>query len=996
MLSPDPVIHHVTLDSGWPLPVTCLAETLKLPLPSCIQGVASPEATAQLLNETSSENIARSAFVSERDGVLPSNPMRDALPFVVNAVCELRELTRMNQLNRVFVRHTIPIWFSLVQILARICSEDLYTLGETPYILPRTVLPGQMGQALDGKATALVSLLVENCEANDNFASAIKRASNGLDSHVEDFVEGDDSTAASNAPSHLDVPFDAHMLPGRGARLCAVLPIICIADESNVCSLLTSTLYQRRVWNIEKPVIGLVISRTGTIAQVYLAWLETCADEVDRLVNEADSSLNLARLTRHIQPTPHIAHATNVATSCATSSDIHPQLGMFDLEDPVSGLLFAQFVLNISSTVKEIKEACHPPRTTPLSWRSDDPVCHDPAREAVHWKDRIASWALDVATTSRDRPSTPPPQQSSSIMPEKHIPTSTLGESIHNVDAPDERLKETSARGPSHSVSYPSLVVTSNGSEISSRIVPQVSPAMNMPKEEKSFANSSVAGRFDLNVASEQVTSLSFELERRVVSISGIKIARDYDFLNVHIEAYSDMLDFVLLRDWAAEEDLPRVPSILNDRRRLLFSEYNSVRSDLARRKIQPRFLDANLERILTSRFESFLINTWGMSTRLSMATHRSVNESEWRNMWDNIQSLCYVTPDEITSTQLLLERTINLSRNCSIDLKDTDNPKTFLEKVTKDRQRYCMEAVHTYIKLEDESAQIPDGKPEIFIANDGIREQYHHALQESLQVTLAVIATHATFEKNSVDIMEFRKARAALEPKTAICDSFLFASIDGALSDRSLAGRNLREYGYLRHTVAQEKLITAAGDWVQPVIIPMPAATALLLPVLVSAYKKQDHTQMKSVNQCRSYLISAVSFLASIGITEHRVFGLVTEGARGGVLMAWCSIDKFGGEVIYIIERDIRTFNLASPLGAIQFGIFLMRLRAGNQELVDAFNANKQQMDKRAADEEWVKWTKTAQDQELQDNKVPEQVTSKCDGVEEEAQCVKKAESPM
>ncbi|KAF7985645.1 hypothetical protein HWV62_2163 [Athelia sp. TMB] len=926
MLSPDPVIHHITLDSGWPLPVTCLAETLKLPLPSCIQGVAIPEATAQLLNETSSENIARSVFVSERDGVLPSNPMRDALPFVLNAVRELRELTRMNQLNKVFVRHTMPIWFSLVRILARICSEDLFTLGETPYILPRTVLHGQMGQALDGKATALVSLLVENCEANDNFASAIKRASNGLDSRIEDVVEGDDSTAASDAPSHLDVPFDAHMLPGRGARLCAVLPIICIADESNVYSLLTSTLYQRRVWNVEKPVIGLVISRTGTIARVYLAWLESRADEIDRLVNEADFSSSVARLMCRIQPTPHIAHAPSAATSCATGSNILPQLGMFDLGDTVSALLFAQFVLNISSTVKEIKEACHPPRTTPLSWRSDDPVCHDPAREAVHWKDRIASWALDVATTS---------------------------------------------------------------SEISSRSVFQVSPAMivNMPKGEKSFANSSVAGRFDLNVASEQVTSLSFELERRVVSISGIKIARDYDFLNVHIEAYSDMLDFVLLRDWAVEEDLPRVPSILNDRRRLLFSEYSSVRSDLARRKIQPRFLDANLERILTSRFESFLIITWGMSTRLSMATQRSVNESEWRNLWDNIQSLCYVTPDEIASTQLLLERTINLSRNCSIDLKDTDNPKTFLEKVTKDRQRYCMEAVHTYIKLEDESAQIPDGKPEIFIANDGTREQYHHALQESLQVNLAVIATHAMFEKNSVDIMEFRKARAALEPKTAICDSFLFASIDEALSDRSPAGRNLREYGYLRHTVAQEKLITAvAGDWVQPVITPVPAATALLLPVLVSAYKKQDHTQMKTVNQCRSYLISAVSFLASIGITEHRVFGLVTEGARGGVLMAWCSIDKFGGEVIYIIERDIRTFNLASPLGAIQFGIFLMRLRAGNQELVDAFNANKQQMDKRAADEEWVKWTKTAQDQEFKDNKIPEQVTSKRDGVEEEA----------
>ncbi|KZP03876.1 hypothetical protein FIBSPDRAFT_448767 [Athelia psychrophila] len=95
----------------------------------------------------------------------------------------------------------------------------------------------------------------------------------------------EDGSARSAVSSRLslDVPFAAHMLPGRGRRLRAVLPVICIADESNIYPLLTSALYQRRVWNIDEPVIGLVISRTGTAGQVYLAWLDAQSEEADGL-----------------------------------------------------------------------------------------------------------------------------------------------------------------------------------------------------------------------------------------------------------------------------------------------------------------------------------------------------------------------------------------------------------------------------------------------------------------------------------------------------------------------------------------------------------------------------------------------------------------------------------------------------------------------------------------------------------------------------------------
>lgn len=71
---------------------------------------------------------------------------------------------------------------------------------------------------------------------------------------------------------------------------------------------------------------------------------------------------------------------------------------------------------------------------------------------------------------------------------------------------------------------------------------------------------------------------------------------------------------------------------------------------------------------------------------------------------------------------------------------------------------------------------------------------------------------------------------------------------------------------------------------------VKVPRADALLLPVLLCEYKKVNDSEMKAVNQARSYLVSGVTFLKAQGVTECPVFGLVTNGPKGGVLMAWAS----------------------------------------------------------------------------------------------------------
>ncbi|KAK0218334.1 hypothetical protein EDD85DRAFT_358953 [Armillaria nabsnona] len=72
-------------------------------------------------------------------------------------------------------------------------------------------------------------------------------------------------------------------------------------------------------------------------------------------------------------------------------------------------------------------------------------------------------------------------------------------------------------------------------------------------------------------------------------------------------------------------------------------------------------------------------------------------------------------------------------------------------------------------------------------------------------------------------------------------------------------------------------------------------------------------------------YLEASVRYLASLGITSWAVFGLATNGVRGAILMAWFSEIT---DTVYIVERNLRTFNISSPIQVCRFVTVLLRLR--------------------------------------------------------------------
>ena len=84
------------------------------------------------------------------------------------------------------------------------------------------------------------------------------------------------STSSTSEDSFvtLDIPFDAHVLPGHGKRVDCQFPVVCAADEDVIDALITSTVCQRHVWGISLPVVGVSLSKSSSTAKVVVGWIQ--------------------------------------------------------------------------------------------------------------------------------------------------------------------------------------------------------------------------------------------------------------------------------------------------------------------------------------------------------------------------------------------------------------------------------------------------------------------------------------------------------------------------------------------------------------------------------------------------------------------------------------------------------------------------------------------------------------------------------------------------
>lgn len=165
--------------------------------------------------------------------------------------------------------------------------------------------------------------------------------------------------------------------------------------------------------------------------------------------------------------------------------------------------------------------------------------------------------------------------------------------------------------------------------------------------------------------------------------------------------------------------------------------------------------------------------------------------------------------------------------------------------------------------------------------------------------------------------------------------------------------------------------------------IMGLPQGVALYIPRLVVENKKpSDKNRKRSLNQCRAYCVASVQFLAYLGVCRHPVFGAAIDGKICYVLMAWT--DEQGvrasicippryltfAQTTFLFDREVRTFDITVPIQALQYMMFLLRLKreADEQEaeltrkILTHFRASQTQ----SAAQKPRSWTKAAQMKEF------------------------------
>ena len=247
----------------------------------------------------------------------------------------------------------------------------------------------------------------------------------------------------------------------------------------------------------------------------------------------------------------------------------------------------------------------------------------------------------------------------------------------------------------------------------------------------------------------------------------------------------------------------------------------------------------------------------------------------------------------------------------------DADAMLTSLQTFCRDYFDHCTDAQSAARRLDR------DIQRESFAAStraDGFRSQL-----ESLS-------------SNPTNMSMVLKHHASKEPDTGICDAILVTPISKPLGDEpntSEVAEFLKDFGLVQHVVkdkkAQGDVPSQSSSYLLPPTSARPESqteqltkeeehqlldnplravrsesssastfrmphisvidsTALLLPQLIAEHKKRDEHETKALNQERTYIVSAARFLATIGIKGHPIFGLVTSGKIGGVIMAWHS----------------------------------------------------------------------------------------------------------
>ncbi|KAF9802488.1 hypothetical protein IEO21_09891 [Rhodonia placenta] len=211
--------------------------------------------------------------------------------------------------------------------------------------MPVYIVPGRSISASEWLRCPSVKEEVYEQESEDDAINEDQRCLAELDLHV------------------LDYPRD------RPLPVNAAMPILCMADDATLPIIMASALYQRQLWHVREPLIGISFERYSSCISFCLGWIE--AELVDG---------------RHL-PHVHIAHMAH--------------LPKIDLANPESVLTVAQFLLSLDDHIANIQNEVALSQTivadglrqqTLIRWRVDSANAAEDADSVGDPEDFLSAW----------------------------------------------------------------------------------------------------------------------------------------------------------------------------------------------------------------------------------------------------------------------------------------------------------------------------------------------------------------------------------------------------------------------------------------------------------------------------------------------------------------------------------------------------------------------------------------------------------------------------
>ncbi|KAG2358626.1 hypothetical protein BDR07DRAFT_263557 [Suillus spraguei] len=915
------VVHYVTQPTGWPEPVRGIASLL-----SPFHCPDSPNNDSEHLPSALSSTFLQS-LVPHQALASDSYTAKDFQVLIQSTAAGLSALAELPHYGG--ERSTVPHWSQLFHSLSNTLSPDVMILEDASFIMPRAQnVASQPLNLIDGRATLLAAHAIFSAPRTHSDTS---RTSSRNEKDEDESMHSADSDSSDGSVESLDLPLQAHMLSGRGRRLSAVVPVLLVADSHNIVPLMCSTLYQRRVWGIRQPVVGLCCSSTGTIATAIFGWLDPDQSEEGHM------------------PAAHLALAADIG--------LDSRMGVFDFTDTCSAINLAQFILGLRTHFEDIKGSMSIEAVdslTPLHWRSDLPDFETQSGGPLD--ERVAFWTHQVhvetsssEASSSSSPDTPPLLSDTALVSYETMSSPLLAtivedEQVHgaNIRVPqDTRAINVKGRGPQTSSSKRSSKRTSPGPRSLSEFRTSTSSRAPSPYPNSQFAALSDTGLDD------SMTLSNWLFERNAFTVGRIPVRSEELAKKTGINTMVELYDHMTAFTWS-----DGIKTILSNVKVDRF--VSGIRTDLCTMNGGPNCQSTpndvpSLEDVefISSKFSVLLHAVTNARQCDDIAKLQGANEADRRHEWDALL-LNFFQPAP-SQWDVLLERQLNLARNPAAD--DTSFASRAI-KVTEEYQDFCIEQ-RRCVPLTRETA----GSWEQAAAAENQAMQFSYDIMHRLLMGnfAEVIADHSSKDPvtgkcdailvvpcSGVATMTLQRI-SSVEEKDTFLKSFMLVqgpkpdkpdtstgetphqieTPDGhprkTTSSRSLQLHNPFLHHPDRHQVTQTQEAIPSRD----APCDEPSQQNLLLPVLLAEYKKKDESAIStSMNQMKTYLVSAVTFLSKLGIVDKPVFGLIVNGTLGAVTMAWMR-----NKQIYVMERNIRYYDIRDPFQALQFVSILPRL---------------------------------------------------------------------